>query len=392
METVTNLKNAIIASSFVGLFCFYLYYGFNIFLGILFGIGAGVIVFAYLRSDKVQDIRRAVLYLFSLIFWIGIISFWGWIGFESLTYWTSRHLRVYFYEGLPMAGTTLVPCIRNYPEIVLGTFLYGIRSGIELSTAGLRIDQPTTLSMFILVIIPYVATAIILGRGWCGRICFLGGIVEFFASGKKKRWTLAKLRRESRSTGGGALVLGGLREEIKDIRYGLALGLLLLTIGLGVPIICMTCWTFLFQPLWIGFLFIIAFIVFVIVLPFMTKKRWFCILCPIGALISVVEGISLFRTKVDKDSCDSCHDCIDVCQTYAMTPEAVEKTGNPTLDCIKCGRCIAACPEKCIDIYVRGTNIKGRSWFLPLTVAAGFVWYIWFVILIIQILPRLIGL
>lgn len=75
-----------------------------------------------------------------------------------------------------------------------------------------------------------------------------------------------------------------------------------------------------------------------------------------------------------------------------MTPKAVEKTGKPTLECIKCGECISACPNNSVDLYIHGTNIKARSWFMPLTVAAGFTLYMWFVLMIIQLIPRLISL
>lgn len=387
MKAITSLKNSIIASIIVSIFCFYLYFRMNLILGFIFGIGAGAIVFGYLRTGKEQEVRRLVLFIFTFIFWIGMFSFLGWMGLESLIKWTGRHLRVYYFEGLPYCGTTLAPCIRNYPEIIFGSLFYGFRDGLELSASGIKIVTPATLSLFVLVIIPYLAAAIVFGRGWCGRLCFLGGIVEFFASGKKGRWTLSKLREKSKSPH-----LGGLRAEVKDIRYGLALGLILLSLGLGIPFMCITCWTFLFNPLWIAFLFVAVFIVLGVILPFMTKKRWFCIFCPIGALLSIIEGISLFRVKINKKLCDKCGECITACQTYAMTPNAVEKTGKPTLECIKCGECISACPKNCIDIYIRGTNIKARSWFLPLTIATGFTFYMWFVLMIIQVLPRLFNL
>jgi len=387
LKAITSLNNSIIAGVIVGLFCFYLYFRLNLILGFIFGIGAGAIVFAYLRTGKEQETRRLVLFIFTFIFWMGMFSFLGWMGSESIIKWTERHLRVYYYEGLPYCGTTLAPCLRNYPEIILGSLFYQFRDGLELSAAGIKITSPATLSLFILAIVPYIATAIIFGRGWCGRLCFLGGIVEFFASGKKSRWTLSNLRQKSKNPH-----LGGLRAEVKDIRYGLALGLVLLSIGLAIPFMCITCWSFIFNPLWIGFLFIVAFLVLGVILPFMTKKRWFCILCPIGALLSIVEGISLFRIKIDKKSCEKCNDCIKACQTYAMTPKAVEKTGKPTLECIKCGECISACPCDSVDLYIHGTNIKARSWFMPLTVAAGFTLYMWFVLMIIQIVPMLFNL
>jgi len=50
------------------------------------------------------------------------------------------------------------------------------------------------------------------------------------------------------------------------------------------------------------------------------------------------------------------------------------------------------CPEKAIDLYVLGTSKKARSWFIPIAVSAGMIWYVWFIISIIQLAPYLIKL
>jgi len=386
MEPATGIRRAVIAAVAVGVFCLYLYFRPYPILGILVGTSLGAATFWVLRSREFQHVRRTVLISFSIIVWVGFFAILAWIGPISLVKWVSDHLRVYYFQGAPMYGTTIVPCTRTLPEITLGIAMYGTQA-----QPGALLKWPSSLIMLMMVMIPYVATAVVFGRGWCGWMCFFGGAVEAFMSGVKKRWTLERWRVNFYPPDGEASVLGGLKEEVKDIKYGLALGLLLVALGVAVPIICIVCWTFLIQPLWIGIAFIAAVGVFVVVLPFMTKKRWFCILCPIGAMICLVESLSPFRVRIDKNKCDKCYDCMRACPMYAMTPEAIEEKAKPVLDCVKCGKCIEVCPKECVDLYVRGTNLKARSWFVPLALGATAAWYVWFVFALIQLVPVLLS-
>ncbi|MEM4251108.1 MAG: 4Fe-4S binding protein [Candidatus Bathyarchaeia archaeon] len=387
MEPATSTRNAVIAAAAVGGFCFYLFFRPYLILGVLAAAFMGAATFWTLRAREVQHVRRTVLITFSLITWAGTFAILAWIGPSSLVKWVADHLRVYYFQGMPMYGTTIIPCTRALPEITLGIAMYG-----QSAQPGVLLKWPSSLVMLIMVMVPFVATAVVFGRGWCGWMCFFGGTVEAFMSGSKSRWPLRRWRMNFTPPDGEASFLGGLKEEVKDIKYGIALALLLVGLGAAVPIICIVCWTFLIQYLWIGVLFIAAAVLFAMVVPFMTKKRWFCILCPVGAMIGLVESLSPFRVKIDKEKCDKCYDCMRACPMYAMTPKAIEEKGKPVLDCIKCGRCIEVCPKECIDLYLRGTNMKVRSWFVPLALGATAAWYVWFVFALIQLTPHLLGI
>jgi polyferredoxin len=43
-----------------------------------------------------------------------------------------------------------------------------------------------------------------------------------------------------------------------------------------------------------------------LILPFMSKKRWWCQICPLGAFLALFEKISLFRVRIDQNKCDRC--------------------------------------------------------------------------------------
>ncbi len=72
--------------------------------------------------------------------------------------------------------------------------------------------------------------------------------------------------------------------------------------------------------------------------------RPFCkYICPLGAVYSVFNPISVFRYRVDKESCVDCGVCAKVCK---MQVNPVEHANHP--ECIRCGACKKACPVNAI--------------------------------------------
>lgn len=72
--------------------------------------------------------------------------------------------------------------------------------------------------------------------------------------------------------------------------------------------------------------------------------RPFCkYICPLGAVYSVFNPISVFRYRVDKDKCIDCGICANVCN---MQVDPVKNANHP--ECIRCGVCKKSCPVKAI--------------------------------------------
>lgn len=72
--------------------------------------------------------------------------------------------------------------------------------------------------------------------------------------------------------------------------------------------------------------------------------RPFCkYICPLGAVYSVFNPVSVFRYRVDKEACISCGACAKACQ---MQVDPVQNANHP--ECIRCGECKKACPVKAI--------------------------------------------
>ncbi|QHI74040.1 4Fe-4S binding protein [Aminipila terrae] len=73
--------------------------------------------------------------------------------------------------------------------------------------------------------------------------------------------------------------------------------------------------------------------------------RPFCkYVCPLGAIYSLFNPISVFKYHVDKEKCNNCHACSNSCKMN------VDLVKNPNdLECIRCGSCKTICPTHAIE-------------------------------------------
>ena len=93
---------------------------------------------------------------------------------------------------------------------------------------------------------------------------------------------------------------------------------------------------------WKGLILILTILVSIII------YRPFCkYICPLGAVYSIFNPISIFKYKLDKNKCISCGRCKKVCQ---MNINPVENCNH--LECIRCARCKNACPVDAISCGV----------------------------------------
>ncbi len=72
--------------------------------------------------------------------------------------------------------------------------------------------------------------------------------------------------------------------------------------------------------------------------------RPFCkYICPLGAVYSVFNPISVFRYRVDQEACINCGVCAKVCK---MQVNPAQNANHP--ECIRCGVCRNSCPVKAL--------------------------------------------
>ncbi len=105
----------------------------------------------------------------------------------------------------------------------------------------------------------------------------------------------------------------------------------------------------------LGYLFTWKFCVLVVVVvACIFIYRFFCrFICPLGAIYSLFNRISLIGVKLDKDKCIDCGLCVQGCKMD------IKHVGDH--ECIQCGECISVCPVQAISwkgsqIFVRGTS------------------------------------
>ncbi len=385
MQPPTSRQNAAIIAALIGIISFYMYSRPYLLLGALAGAGFGSVTFFLLSSRKIRMARRIFIVSIAAVTWLDLFLSIEHMGISVFLEWVALHQRFYYIPSTASVGFAYVPCTRFLAQMIYGTAIFG-----QYNAVGSTVYFPATLESLIVLMVPYIVTLILFGRGWCGWMCYFGGTVEACAGGSKERWKLAALRQGFPAEGN-SIALGGLKEEVRDVKYGFLFGTLLLLTALLTPVFCIVCWAVWFQfPMLLLAMFFV-FVAFVAILPFMTKKRWWCLICPVGTLAELGNHLSPFRVKIDSTKCTKCYDCMHDCHTYAITPETIEATFKPNADCDKCGLCIESCPDEAIDLYWRDTDRKARGWFIPLAIGATALWYSWFAMEVAQLLPEFLS-
>lgn len=75
--------------------------------------------------------------------------------------------------------------------------------------------------------------------------------------------------------------------------------------------------------------------------------RIFCrILCPLGAIYSMLNPVAIVNMKCDAEKCNSCKKCSSACH---LKLEPMRKPNSP--ECFRCGKCISSCPQKALKTW-----------------------------------------
>ncbi len=85
--------------------------------------------------------------------------------------------------------------------------------------------------------------------------------------------------------------------------------------------------------------------------------RPFCqYLCPLGAIYGWFNHFSLVKIWREESACSHCRACERACP---MALSVEEISSSPA--CIRCGDCVAACPEQCLHFVGKRMGEKGGS-------------------------------
>jgi len=89
---------------------------------------------------------------------------------------------------------------------------------------------------------------------------------------------------------------------------------------------------------------VVAFSVVMLLASAFIYRPWCRFLCPFGLLGWLVEQVSLFRPRIDRDACKNCMLCVKACPGQAMSDIYADRSTHA--DCFACGECIEACPAQ----------------------------------------------
>ncbi len=379
--SVTSKKMAIVVGLLIGGFSFYWYFDPFPWLGATMGVLFGSFAFFALSTRRIERLRRTIFISFFILAMAALLAIILDMGFSNYMAWVDLYQPEYYLPGQAV-GVSNLPAIRLAPQTILGAATYQPGLGWEAR-------MPSSFGELLITLAPYLLTVLVFGRAFCGWVCPYGGLPEASVTGRKERWKMRMFTTQVTTESG--FRYAGLKQWVIDSKYGLLLAVILLSIFFAFPLVSVfvpALWLkhMIFLERDIFWLIIAILVTFSIFLPFMTKRRWWCIICPAGAVTSLFNKISLFRIKIDQKKCVKCMDCVQECRMYAMTPEHVEHGECTSINCVRCGRCIEVCSEDAVDLYWLGNSKKMRPWLISLAIFTVSVWGLWFIVALTDIL------
>jgi ferredoxin-type protein NapH len=196
------------------------------------------------------------------------------------------------------------------------------------------------------MVVLWLVATVVLGRGFCSWGCFYGGWDDGF-SRIRKRPVIKKISELWKWMPFAVLIMVALTS---------ALALMPTYCSWICPFKAVTEFeqvTSVESAAKAG-IFLSIFGGLVVVLPVMTRKRTQCsFLCPMGAVNTLSNKITPFTLKIDKQACNECLRCVEVCPLFALTREDI-KAGKVSIFCSKCGKCVDACSKKAIHYGIKG--------------------------------------
>jgi ferredoxin len=198
---------------------------------------------------------------------------------------------------------------------------------------------------------------VIVPRGFCGYICPLGTIIDFFD------WAIAARVKRFRVADDGWWV---------HIKYYLLagtvvaafFGVLVSGYVAAIPIVTRAM-LFLFEPLQTrlarealppmnaGHFVSIGLFALVLALGFLKPRFWCKYVCPSGATFSLGNLFRVSERKVES-SCINCNKCVEICPFDAIKPDFTTRT----TDCTLCQTCGGVCPTHAIKFVERWNVVE----------------------------------
>jgi polyferredoxin len=163
-----------------------------------------------------------------------------------------------------------------------------------------------------------IASTVLWGRVYCGRICAFGAMTQLMDAVLPKRLRFEPPPRVERHA-----------SRIKYVLLGLVIVYFVATHDMQVYRYVEPFWMFgLFGtvPMWIGLAVLLLATVFV--------RNLYCrFLCPVGALLGLISNLTVFKIKRWSE-CKTCKICEKTCEWGAIQGPKIVKS-----ECVRCDDC-----------------------------------------------------
>jgi ferredoxin-type protein NapH len=296
-----------------------------------------------------------LIYLFFMILYTGRTDRFRAIGFVTLALFFALTFIVNLIKSrgaMTFNNENLLACEIPFCHMVTTMIIIPVALTNSIIFPGSIINGFASIASMLVIVI---GVSLALGRGFCSWGCFYGG----WDDGTSRILRKPKLKK--------------INPVFRWMSFAVLL-IVAITSAMALnPVYCdwlcpfktvtefekVTSFTILMKTI----VFLSLFAALVIILPVLSKKRIQCAtFCPMGALLSLTNKINVFDVRINKEQCSSCEKCSKDCPTLSLSAEDI-KRGEPSITCMKCGKCIDSCSKRAIHYHIKGTPAdRNYSW------------------------------